>query len=79
MERVPSNPHTSTKVWDLANAKCRTCDSSADAGAYCNSCAAAIMAKALNPFFGGKRKKLDRPDVVGSPTSLLLNSVCSIS
>ena len=37
------------------------------------------MAKALNPFFGGKRKKLDRPDVVGSPTSLLLNSVCCIS
>ena len=34
----------------MANAKWRTCDRAADAGAYCNSCAADIKAKALNPF-----------------------------
>ena len=48
----------------MANPTCRNCDRSADAGAYCGSCAAAIMAKALNPFFGGKWKKLGRPDAV---------------
>ena len=41
----------------MVNAKCRSCDNDADAGAYCSSCAAAIMAKALNPYFGGKWKK----------------------
>ncbi len=40
----------------MANAKCRSCDHAADAGAYCSSCAADIMAKALNPFFGGGEK-----------------------
>ena len=37
----------------MAEAKCRFCDHAADAGAYCGSWTAAIMAKALNPFFGG--------------------------
>ena len=41
----------------MANAKCRNCDNNADASAYCSSCAAAIMAKAPNPYFGGKWKK----------------------
>ena len=34
----------------MANPTCRNCDRSADAGAYCSSCPAAIMAKALNPL-----------------------------
>ena len=42
---------------------CWTCDRAADAGAYCNSCASAIMAKALNPSFGDRRKKSRRPEV----------------
>ena len=42
----------------MANAKCRYCDHADDA--YSSSCAADIMAKALNPFFGGRRKKLPR-------------------
>ena len=46
----------------MANAKCRSCDHVAAAGAYCSSCAAVIMAKALNPFYGGRRKKLPRPE-----------------
>ena len=46
----------------MANQTCRTCDRVADAGAYCSSCAADIMAKALNPFHGSRRKKLpERP------------------
>ena len=45
----------------MANAKCRTCDHAA-AGAYCSSCAADIMSKALNPFFRVRRKKLPRPE-----------------
>ena len=51
----------------MAAAKCRNCDHSADAGAYCGDCAAAIMAKALDPFFGGKQNKLSRPDAVRIP------------
>ena len=47
----------------MANEKCRTCDRAADAGAYCSSCVADIMAKSLNPFFGGQRKKLPRPEL----------------
>ena len=46
----------------MANPKCRFCDHVADAGAHCSSCAADIMAKALNPFYGGRRKKLPRPE-----------------
>ena len=42
----------------MANSTCRTCNRSADAGAYCSSCAADIMANALNPFYAGRRKKL---------------------
>ena len=45
----------------MANAKCKTCDRAADAGACCGTCAADIMVKALSPFFGGRRKKLPRP------------------
>ncbi len=46
----------------MANAKCRSCGHAADAGAHCSSCAAAITAKALNPFFGDRWKKLPRPE-----------------
>ena len=46
----------------MANAKCGSCDHANNAGAYCSSCAAGTMAKALNPFFGGRRKKLPRPE-----------------
>ncbi len=46
----------------MANAKCRTCDRAADAGAYCSMCAADITAKALNPLFGGRRKKSPRAE-----------------
>ena len=41
----------------MANAKCRSCDHAA-AGAYCSSCAADVMARALNPYLPGQRKKL---------------------
>ena len=41
--------------------KRKACDRAADAGAYCSSCAADIMAKALNPRFGGRRKKGAKP------------------
>ena len=47
----------------MPNAKCRNCDNDADAGAYCSSCADHIMAKALNPFFGGKWKKGSLPEL----------------
>ena len=40
----------------MANVPCR--NRAADAGAYCSSCAAGIMASALNPHFCGRRKKL---------------------
>ena len=46
-----------TRTSVMADAKCRFCDHAADAGACCSTWTAAIMAKALNPFFGGKRKK----------------------
>ena len=46
-----------SRVWDMASAKCRNCERAAEASAYYSSCAAAIMPKALNPFFGGKCKK----------------------
>ena len=57
----------------MANAKCRKCERAADAGAYCSSCAADIMAKALNPSFCGRWKKSPRPD----PPLPQLNSVSS--
>ena len=50
----------------MANAKCRTSDSAADAGAYCSVCAADIMAKALDPVVGGRRKKSPRPEPLRS-------------
>ena len=42
----------------MANPTCRNCDRSADAGAYCSTCAAGIMAKAFNPHFRGRSKKI---------------------
>ena len=53
----------------MRNTKCRNCDNGADTGAYCSSCAANIMAKALNPFFGGKWKKEARPELTRSSKS----------
>lgn len=41
----------------MADGKCRKCHRAADSGAYCNSCAAEIMANALNPQYGRGRKK----------------------
>ena len=41
----------------MVDAKCRSCDHAAAAGAYCSTRTADIIAKALNPFYGGKRKK----------------------
>ena len=52
----------------MANAKCRRCRRAADAGAYCSSCAADIMAKALNPVVGGRRKKSPRPEPPRTPS-----------
>ena len=42
----------------MANGMCRKCDRPAEAGPYCSSCAADVMAKALNPSHGGRRKRL---------------------
>ena len=39
------------------------CNRAADTVAYCSPCAADIMAKALSPFHGGRRKKFPRPDL----------------
>lgn len=46
----------------MANAKCRRCGRAAGGGVYCSSCAATIMAKALNPRYGGRRKKSASPE-----------------
>ena len=54
----------------MVSAKCRSCDSTADAGAYCNSCAAGIMAKALNPFIVSRRKKSHRPELPRTSASV---------
>ena len=61
----------------MANPTCRTWDRSADAGAYCSSCAADIMAKASTPHLPGRRKKIfpgqgtlpPRPEPKASDTS----------
>ena len=50
-----------TRASVMANAKCRSCGLAADAGAHCSSCAAAITAKALNPFFGGPVEEAPSP------------------
>ena len=44
----------------MANAKCRTCEQTADADAdaYSSSCSRDTMAKALNPCNGGGRRKI---------------------
>ena len=47
----------------MANSTCRTCDRAADSGAYCSLCAADIMARALDPFYGDRRKKSPRPEL----------------
>ena len=52
----------STKAASMASVKCRSCDRAADAGAYCSSCAAGIMAKAFNPVFRGRRKRGASPE-----------------
>ena len=46
----------------MGDTKCGSCDLAAEAGAYCGGCAARIMARALNPFFGGRRKKSAGPE-----------------
>ena len=43
---------SSSRARAMANPTCRNCDRRADAGPYCSSCAAGIMANALNPFYG---------------------------
>ena len=48
----------------MGNGTCRRCRRAADAGAYCGSCAADIMARALNPRYGGRRKKEGKPEPV---------------
>ncbi len=58
----------------MADAKCRFCDHAADAGAYCGSWTEAIMAKALNLFLGGKRKK---GQAGATPERPPLNGACS--
>ncbi len=58
----------------MANAKYRSCDHVADAGVYCSSCTAGIMAKDFNPFFGGRRKKLQARSRQGPPSSPLSGS-----
>ena len=42
----------------MTAAQCRRCHRAAEAGAYCSSCAADIMADAINPYFRVQRKKL---------------------
>ena len=37
----------------MADAECRFCDQAADAGPYCSTWTAAIMAKTLKPVLGG--------------------------
>ena len=56
----------------MPNAKCRTCDRAVGAGAHCTSCAAGIMAQALNPFFGDGERSIpgrSRPSPPSSPLS----------
>ena len=59
-EKLSSSSHSSLRTLPMAKAKCRSCDHAAYSGAHCNSCAAVIMANALNPFFSGRRKKFPR-------------------
>ena len=48
----------------MENATRRRCRRVTDAGVYCSSRAADIMARALNPRFGGRQWKVGRPDPV---------------
>jgi hypothetical protein len=48
----------------MADAECRFCDQAADAGPYCSTWIADLMAKALNPFStaaSGRRGKRELP------------------
>lgn len=45
----------------MANPTYRRCDRAADSGPYCISCGTDIMDRALSPFYGGRRKKPQRP------------------
>ena len=47
----------------MANTTCRKCHRAADAGPYRSPHAADIMARALNPFFCGHRKKSVGPEL----------------
>ena len=60
----------------MANPTCRNCNRSADAGAYCSSCAAGIMASALNPHFRQDKGHF-HGDQDPLPTTLQVNSACS--
>ena len=59
----------------MANAKCRICCRAADAGPYCGKCAADIMAKALNHFFGERRRKLPPSAAAQALRSLFIGSL----
>ncbi len=54
--RYPETLTLPSRAVGMANPTCKSCDRAADSGAYCSSCAAAIMARALNPLYGGRRK-----------------------
>ena len=47
----------------MGNPTCRKCDRAADSDAYCSSCAATIMARALIPLHGGRRKRSPRTEL----------------
>ncbi len=47
----------------MAECNCRRCRRAADDGPYCGTCAADIMAKALNPLYRVRRKKSPRPEL----------------
>ena len=66
-----------TRALAMAKAKCRSSDHATDAGAYCSSCAADIMAKALNPFFADGERSSSGWSCSG--TSLPPLNTCSSS
>ena len=54
----------------MANPNCRSCDRAGGGAAYCGSCAAAIMGRALNPSSGERRKKFPRARPDGDSAEL---------
>ena len=66
--RYPETLTLPSRAVTLADQACRPCGRTAAAGAYCSSCAAAIMARALNPFYGGRLKKSSGRSCQGSLT-----------